>query len=118
MFILGTYRFRLAHGLACALMIFCAAGLRAEEGKFVPPPRNIADITAILDKEKPDPEKVAKASAAAVEEPPGNLSRKELSNFYYKRALVRSSIGRTQAAIDDAELAIKDAEGEKYSDGD
>ena len=43
-------------------------GNAPEAQAFTPPPRSIADITAILDSEKPDPVKVAAAqqSAAAI----------------------------------------------------
>jgi hypothetical protein len=45
---------------------------QGQTANFVPPPRNIADITSILDQEKPDPTKLAKMTAEAeAQAPPG-----------------------------------------------
>ena len=57
------------------------------------PPRTIADITAILDQEKPDPAKRAKTEAEAAAEPPAGADRAKLKDFYYKRAQARASLG-------------------------
>ena len=69
------------------------------------PPRSIADITAILDQEKPDPAKRAKAEAEANAEP-GNTKGEALSQFYYKRCQARGAMGRPHEAIGDCEKAI------------
>lgn len=103
-------------GAACAYLAFCVVPTRADVVGFIPPPRNIADITAILDKEKPDPGKFARATSEADAAVPKGLSGKALSDFYFKRARIRSAIGRTQDAVDDAELAIKAAQGADYGD--
>jgi hypothetical protein len=42
-----------------------STNLSSPDAKFVPPPRTITDITAILDREKPDPAKIAQRRAAA-----------------------------------------------------
>ena len=73
---------------------------------FVAPPRTIADITAILDQEKPDPAKRAKAEAEAAAEPPAQA---KLSDFYYKRAQARASLGRLKDAAADAAKAVANA---------
>jgi len=52
---------------------------------FVAPPRTIADITAILDSEKPDPQKIEKIRVAADAHPPSGLARDKLARFYYER---------------------------------
>ena len=51
----------------------------AAPAAFVAPPRTIADITAILDSEKPDPAKIEKIRAAADANPPAGASRDELA---------------------------------------
>ena len=89
---------------------------QGQTANFVPPPRNIADITSILDQEKPDPAKLAKMTAEAEAQAPSGVSGRALSDFYYKRALARSLLGRTLGAIEDSELAIKNAEGADYGD--
>ena len=55
---------------------------------FVAPPRTIADITAILDSEKPDPATLAKLKKNADDEPDAKAS-KNLAQFYYDRATAR-----------------------------
>src|SRR3981081_4659608 len=46
---------------------------------FVAPPRTIADITAVLDNEKPDPARLARLKASADNEPGNNTSQADLS---------------------------------------
>src|SRR5271165_2764591 len=106
--------FGLVAGLALA--VIQPRDCHGETANFVPPPRNIADITAILDREKPDPLKLAKAIAEAEAQAPPNLSGKPLSDFYYKRAQARSLLGRTLSSIEDSELAIKNADQADYAD--
>src|SRR5262245_8826068 len=76
------------------------------QSAFVAPPRTIADITAILDQEKPDPAKRAKAEAEAVAEPPAKADRATLKDFYYRRAQARVSLGRLKDAVADCERAL------------
>jgi CHAT domain-containing protein len=72
---------------------------------FVAPPRTIADVTAILDKEKPDEAVIAKRKAAADVAPPANASPAELAQFYYDRGVARAYLGRNQDALADGLLA-------------
>lgn len=81
---------------------------------FVAPPRSAADVTAILDKQKPDPEKVAKLVADAEAEPPAGQKPFDLAEFYYKRAQARAALGRLTDAIADARLAVQTAQGADY----
>jgi CHAT domain-containing protein len=78
---------------------------------FVPPPRTISDITAILDQEKPDSERLAKLRALADSEPPAPSDPSVLANFYYNRANARFELGRAREAIADGEHAIEIARG-------
>src|SRR4029450_7547149 len=65
---------------------------------FVPPPRTINDITAILDQQKrTTPEGVARGQAD--EASPGTTDRDTLAAFYFKRALAAREIGRTKQEI-------------------
>ena len=74
---------------------------------FVPPPRTISDITAILDKQKPDPARRAAATAAADAQPPVSGSNAEIAEFYYKRGLAAAEIGRAQQRVDDIKKAYE-----------
>src|SRR6267378_4751093 len=59
---------------------------------FVAPPRTIADITAVLDNEKPDPAMLAKLKADADSELGKQSS---LADFYLDRGTARSLLGRS-----------------------
>src|SRR5262249_42787855 len=70
---------------------------------FVAPPRTIADITAVLDNEKPDPAAIAKLRAEADAVPKNGASSAELASFYYYRGNSRSLLGRAEDAIADGQ---------------
>ena len=82
---------------------------------FVPPPRTIADVAAVLDGEKPDPATLAKLKADADSEP-GKNSQGDLAQFYYDRGNARAQIGRNKEALVDGEkaLAAATASGDGY----
>ena len=75
---------------------------------FVPPPRTIADIAAVLDGEKPDPSMLAKLKADADSEP-GKNSQGDLAQFYYDRGNARAQLGRNREALADGEKALATA---------
>lgn len=72
---------------------------------FVPPPRTISDITAILDKQKPDPARRAALQAAADIAPPANAAAADLANFYYQRGVAAGDLGRAGQRLADIKLA-------------
>ncbi len=78
---------------------------------FAAPPRTIADITAILEQEKPDPAKIAKLKADAAAEPPKAASPAALAQFYYDRGNARAVLGRTREALADGEKALAVGKG-------
>src|SRR5262245_11965742 len=90
--------------LSTMLIVGYAPALSQKPG-FVPPPRTIADITVILDQEKPDPVKRSKAQAEANAEPPAGADSAVLKDFYFRRAQARHSIGRLAEAIADCKKA-------------
>ena len=79
----------------------------AQKGGFVAPPRSIADITAILDQEKPDPGKRAKVEAEAAAEPPAGADRAKFKDFYYRRGQARAALGRLTEAVADSAKAVE-----------
>jgi CHAT domain-containing protein len=81
---------------------------------FVAPPRTIADITAVLDNEKPDPTALAKLKADADGEPKQNSSQLELANFYLDRGTARGLLGRNMEALADGEQALAKASADAY----
>jgi CHAT domain-containing protein len=82
------------------------AGAVALQPVFVAPPRTIADITAILDSEKPDAAKIAARKAAADVEPPKNGPPSKLAQSYYDRGYARALLARNQDALADGLQAL------------
>ncbi len=73
---------------------------------FVAPPRSIADITAVLDGEKPDEKMLAELRSDADAAPTGKESRQDLAQFYFDRANARAQLGRLAESIADADKAV------------
>src|SRR5262249_49273597 len=67
----------------------------------------IADITAILDQEKPDPKAAAKMRDEADAKPPANASRGDLATFLYRRCLARNALGDFRGGLADCEKAVE-----------
>ncbi len=88
-----------------------AAGAAALPADFVPPPRSISDITAILDSERPDPRQIEKWAAEANVRPPVGGSPSDLARFYYARGNARAQLGQLNAALADATKAIEVGRG-------
>jgi tetratricopeptide (TPR) repeat protein len=86
-------------------LVFWSDAVDAQTAPFVAPPRNISDITAILDQQKPDPTKAEKTRADADANPPNANDRTALGRFYFQRAAARAALGRTKEAIADGEQA-------------
>ncbi len=78
---------------------------------FVAPPRTIADITAILDKERPDPAKLAELKADADAAPPKAASAADLAQFYYDRGNARALLARNKEALADGLKALEVGKG-------
>ena len=76
---------------------------------FAPPPRTIADIAAVLDREKPDPAKLAERKRVADGQPAPSLSGMELAHFYNARATAAGEVGRLQQSVADSRKALEAA---------
>ena len=83
---------------------------------FAAPPRTIADITAILDQEKPDPALVATNKAKADAQPPAGVEDIELARFYSDRGTAAGDLGRETQRLADYSKAhdILAANKDKY----
>jgi hypothetical protein len=73
---------------------------------FVAPPRTIADITAILDSEKPDEAQIAQRKATADASPNG-LSGPKLAQFLFDRGAARALLARNKEALADGLQALE-----------
>ena len=71
------------------------------------PPRTIADITAVLDREKPDPAKVAAARAVADKAPPAGLDGAAAARFYFDRGTSAGELGRSAQELADYRKAVE-----------
>ncbi|MDP7651767.1 MAG: hypothetical protein QGF38_08700, partial [Rhodospirillales bacterium] len=103
------------------LLAGCQSTLSLEEAKkvtasfegtsFVPPPRTIKDITAILDQQTiANPEESTQRAAKADEQPPAAGDAETLANFYWARGKVADVVGRQQQYLEDLRTALQYAE--------
>src|SRR6266851_3494486 len=74
---------------------------------FVAPPRTIADISAILDQQRPDPAAAASARAAADAQPTAGSSGDELATFHFRRGIAAGDVGRADQRLADARAAAE-----------
>jgi CHAT domain-containing protein len=88
-------------------LLLCGSPCRAQTGTFIAPPRTIADITAILDQEKPDRARIAALQAEAGAAAPTNADPQALIKFHYGRAQAEANLGRFPEAISDLKKAIQ-----------
>ncbi|HZQ74667.1 MAG TPA: CHAT domain-containing protein [Burkholderiales bacterium] len=93
--------------LAVLLLPFLAFG----EEAYVPPPRNVDDILAVLGQYKPDPEAVRKRTETANRQPPATDDKQALAQFYLERSRARGALGQISGRIDDLRLAAQYAKG-------
>jgi hypothetical protein len=80
---------------------------QAQTPAFVAPPRTIADITAILDQEKPDPKVAVRMRAEADANPPAGAGQGDLAKFYYNRCVARNALGDSLVAVADCEKVVQ-----------
>src|SRR5215472_7812631 len=92
---------------ALALAVLLGSPIAALAQTYVPPPRSISDITAVLDSEKPDPAKLARYLAQADAQVPAGASPAALAAFYRDRSVAASQLGRIEQWIADAKEAVK-----------
>jgi hypothetical protein len=88
---------------------------KAAPTSLVAPPRTVADVTAILNQQKPDPARTADLNAAADAPVPDGLKGNQLADFYYKRGQARAQLGRNDESLADAELAVSNGKGAEYA---
>ena len=107
----GRIYFFLGSLLGAHICVAAFGPARAQTLQFIEPPRTISDITAILDREKPNSAILAKNKAAADAQPPRGASAAALFEFYLGRAEARWELGHIGDAREDAEQAIKEGRG-------
>src|ERR1700694_1442001 len=78
---------------------------------FVAPPRTIADITAMLDRERPAPAKLSELKADADAAPAKGAAAADLPQFYYDRGNARALLARNKEALADGLKALEVGKG-------
>ena len=75
---------------------------------FVPPPRTIDDVTALLDQQKRFDPKVVEAARVKVDQrPPETANPTVLATFYVERAQAARQIGRQKQELEDWRQAVQ-----------
>jgi tetratricopeptide (TPR) repeat protein len=111
-------------GILCLITACAGKEMSVEEAKkitvsmgkesFVPPPRRIDDILAILDQPGQfDPEIVTKTKARANALPPETDNYAALANFYVERGISARELGRAKQVFEDIHTAWKYAKKAK-----
>jgi CHAT domain-containing protein len=80
-----------------------AAALACAQG--TPPPRSVADVLAVLDQYKPDPEKVNRLKAEVAKQPPQTSDRVDLFRFYLSRGDAAGQLGMVTQQLADLKKA-------------
>ena len=110
--------------LAAMILAACGVAGKVSAQQASAPPRSVADVLAVLDQFKPDPNLSASRQAAAALAPPASLDantrpQQELAVFYHRRARAHQAIGNIQEEIADLKRAWEyvDAKAKPLSDG-
>ena len=75
------------------------------------PPRTVRDITALLERQAPDPARIERLKAAAALQPPAGADKTTLVRFYRSRAEAAQGLGLVARQLDDLRLAAELARG-------
>ena len=110
----GSGRLGLVVALTFGLLLSAGSGGSAQDVPAVATQAGSADVIALLDREKPDPDKAAALAAEADRDIAPDLADADRSEAYFHRAQARAQAGRLNDAIADAEEAIKLGKGQNY----
>lgn len=85
--------------------------LEALAGEVIHPPRTVADVRALLDQYRPDPDKVEALKAKLNQKPPAGADRDALLRFYVERAQAAQSLGMPGRQLADLRRAHEFVKG-------
>lgn len=113
-------RLRLVIVALVAFVVGCQTTMSVEQAKkvttafqgtaFVPPPRTINDIAAILDQQRQEnPEVVVRARAKVSEAEPQTTDPVSLARFFFDRGFALRQLGRESEALGDLKKALQAA---------
>jgi CHAT domain-containing protein/tetratricopeptide (TPR) repeat protein len=101
-------------------VVALVVGFHPGDGQIAEPPRLAdapADVTAILDQQKPDPQAMSKLRAQADRPPPTGANPAALAQFFYLRGQARFALGRNADAATDAESGLAAGKGRIDAEG-
>jgi CHAT domain-containing protein len=75
--------------------------------RFVPPPRTIGDISATIERYRPDPAQIEALRRAASAQPPAGASASDLYWFYNERGYAAGQLGLAKQQLTDLREAIR-----------
>src|SRR5580692_5754978 len=110
----GSGRLCLVIALTFELVLAASSAGSAQDLPAVTPQDGGADVIALLDQEKPDPDKAAALAADADRDVPPDLADADRGQAYLHRAQARAQVGRLNDAIADAQEALKLGKGQNY----
>jgi CHAT domain-containing protein len=76
-------------------------------GQSAPPPRSVADVLAVLEQYKPDPEQVNRLKAEVAKQPPQTADPVDLRRFYLDRGLAAGQLGLVAQQLADLRKALE-----------
>jgi CHAT domain-containing protein len=110
----GSGRLCLVIALTFELFLSASSAGSAQDLPAVTSQDGGADVIALLDQEKPDPDKAAALAADADRDVPPDLADADRGQAYLHRAQARAQVGRLNDAIADAQEALKLGKGQNY----
>ncbi|MBM4073918.1 MAG: tetratricopeptide repeat protein [Planctomycetes bacterium] len=106
----NTVRLRTFCVIAAVALGSAGADSAYAQGPLAAPKGSIADIAAVLEQQKPPPERLAREAKqrdAAAAQPPENADASTLADFYYRRGQVKMWINRWAEALKNGERALQ-----------
>lgn len=94
--------------LGLFLFFFAATAGAAD---YIPPPRSVEDILAVLDQYPPDPERIARRLEVLKRTPPSAENKRALAQYYLERGRAYNTMGSMRKYIEDLRLAAETAKG-------
>ena len=109
----GSRRLGLIVALTFGFVLLANSGGSAQDLPAATAENGSADVIALLDQEKPDPDKAAALAADADREVAPGLADADRGEAYFHRAQARALVGRINDAITDTREAVKQ-QGQSY----
>ena len=111
----GSWRLGLIGALTFGFVLLASSCGSAQDLPAATAQNGSADVIALLDQEKPDPDKAAALAVDADRVVAPDLADADRGEAYFHRAQARALVGRINDAIADTREAVKLGKGQNYS---